>query len=249
MFIQRRITAAGGRTSPATVAVAVIAALAATACAPATGHPGGTGAGAGDSSAPVATSRSEVTAGSATRPDRTTAGTPASGVALARPGSVGSCAAERRWGTGARAGGTAMSIAPLYRVRVGRHGCFDRVVFDINGPEPVGFSARYVPVVTADGSGAPVPVAGRAVLELVVRAPVHGADSQGHQPWVSTPAVGQDLVAPARLAGWASLNAVAFAGSFEGQSTVAVGVRERRPFRVWISGGQQYRHVVLDIAH
>jgi hypothetical protein len=41
---------------------------------------------------------------------------------------------------------------------------------------------------------------------------------------------------------------VAFAGSFEGQTTVAVGVRERRPFRVWISGERHYRHVVLDIA-
>jgi hypothetical protein len=249
MFTPRRITAAGRPISPAAIAVAVIAALTAVACAPATGHTGGTAAGAGDSAASVATSRSEVPAGSASGPDRTTAGKGASGAAPARPDAAGSCAAERRWGTGARAGGTAMTAAPLYQVRVGRHGCFDRVVFDINGPEPVGFSARYVPVVTADGSGAPVPVTGGAVLEVVVRAPVNGDDSQGHQPWVSPPAVGQGLVAPARLAGWASLTSVAFAGSFEGQSTVAVGVRDRRPFRVWISGGQHYRHVVLDIAH
>jgi hypothetical protein len=249
MFTQRRITAAGRRTSPATIAVAIVAALAAAACAPATERAGGTGAGADDPAAPVATSRSQVTAGSASGPNRTTASTPASGVARPRPSSVDSCAAERRWGTGARAGGTAMTAAPLYRVRIGRHGCFDRVVFDINGPEPVGFSARYVPVVAADGSGVAVPVTGRAVLELVVRAPITGADSQGHQPWVSPPAVGQDMVGPARLAGWVSLTGVAFAGSFEGQSTVAVGVRDRRPFRVWISGGQHYRHVVLDIAH
>jgi hypothetical protein len=105
-----------------------------------------------------------------------------------------------------------------------------------------------VPVVTADGSGAPVPVTGGAVLEIVVRAPVRGADNQGHQPGVSPPAIGEDLVAPAGLAGWASLTQVAFAGSFEGQTTVAVGVRERRPFQVWISGERHYRHVVLDIA-
>ena len=106
-----------------------------------------------------------------------------------------------------------------------------------------------MPVVTVDGSGAPVPVKGGAALEVVVRGPVQGTDNQGHQPWVSPPTLGQDLVAPAKLADWASLQQVAFAGSFEGQTTVAVGLRERRPFRVWISSEPHYRRVVLDIAH
>ena len=106
-----------------------------------------------------------------------------------------------------------------------------------------------MPVVTADGSGEPVPVEGRAAFEVVVRGPVLGADNQGHQPSVGPPALGTDLVAPAELAGWASLTQVAFAGSFEGQTTVAVGVRDKRPFRVWTSGDQGYRHVIIDIAH
>jgi hypothetical protein len=142
-----------------------------------------------------------------------------------------------------------MTSAALYRVRAGRHRCYDRVVFDLNGSEAVGYTAKYVPVVRADGSGAPVPINGGAVLEVVVRGPVQGSDNQGHQPWASPPALGQDLVAPATLAGWASLTRVAFAGSFEGQTTVAVGLRESRPFRVWVSGERHYRHVVLDIAH
>jgi hypothetical protein len=250
MLAQHRITAAARRTWPASIAVAITATLAAVACAPATGHPGNTGASAADPAVPSAASRPEVTAGSATGRDPTTPGRPASGVAVPRPVStVGSCAAQRRWGTGARGGGTAMTAAALYRVRAGGHSCYDRVVFDLNGPAAVGYTARYVPVVTADGSGAPVPVTGRAVLEVVVRAPVQGTDSQGHQPWVRPPAVGEDLVAPAKLASRTSLTQVAFAGSFEGQTTVAVGVRERRPFRVWISGEPHYRHVVLDIAH
>jgi hypothetical protein len=247
MFAQHRITAAVRRTSPAAIAVAAATALAAGACAPATGHPGNTGAGA----PPAATSSSARTAGSATGRDPTPETKPAPGVASypRRPAStIRSCAAEQRWGTQPRAGSTAMTAAPLYQVRAGRHGCYDRVVFDLNGPEPVGYTARYVPLVTADGSGAPVPVTGGAVLEIVVRAPIHGADGQGHQPGVSPPAIGEDLVAPARLAGWASLTQVAFAGSFEGQTTVAVGVRETRPFRIWTSSERHYRHVVLDIA-
>jgi hypothetical protein len=215
------------------------------------GHPDNTGAGAGAGAAPAAASRSQVPAGSATGRDPSPTAAPAPGVSVTpRPASTaGSCAAEHRWGTAPRAGSTAMTPAALYRVRAGRHSCYDRVVFDLNGGEAVGYTARYVPVVTADGSGEPVSVDGRAVLEVVVRAPVRGTDSQGHQPSVGPPAVGEDLVAPAKLAGWASLTEVAFAGSFEGQTTLAVGVRERRPFRVWISGEQHYRHVVLDIAH
>jgi hypothetical protein len=140
-----------------------------------------------------------------------------------------------------------MSPAALYLVRAGRHACYDRVVFDVNGPYPVGFVARYVPVVTSDPRGEAVPVAGNAALEVVVRAPMR--DAEGHQPLRPEPDIGDALVAPETLHGWDSLRAVTFAGSFEGQSTVAVGVGEERPFRVWVIGDESYRHVILDIAH
>jgi len=142
-----------------------------------------------------------------------------------------------------------MSAAPLYLVRVGQHPCYDRVVFDVNGPDAVGYSVRYVPLVQADGSGKPVPVAGGAALEVVVRASILGTDSQGHRPGSRVPAVGEDLVAPSRVAGWSSVRQVAFAGSFEGQTTAAVGVRDRLPFRVFVTTDRSYRHVVLDVSH
>ncbi|HZC54159.1 MAG TPA: hypothetical protein VE441_16910 [Mycobacterium sp.] len=142
-----------------------------------------------------------------------------------------------------------MTTAPLYLVRVGRHACFDRVVFDLNGGAAVGYTAGYVPVVKADPSATPVPVAGRAALQVVIRGPIYGTDSQGHQPWRGAPAVGAHLVAPATLAGWPALTEVTFAGSFEGQTTIAIGVRDKRPFRVWVSSEHNYQHVVVDIAH
>jgi hypothetical protein len=92
-----------------------------------------------------------------------------------------------------------MSPAALYLVRAGRHTCYDRVVFDVNGPYEVGFVARYVPVVTSDARGDPVPVAGNAALEVVVRAPT--TDAEGHQPLQPEPAVGNALVAPETIAG------------------------------------------------
>jgi hypothetical protein len=191
----------------------------------------------------------KTTAPKTTAP-RVTAGYAGLGTSSVRRGpSSAACLPEKKWGIGPKGGGTAMSTSALYLTRAGRHDCYDRVVFDINGSQAVSFVARYVPVVLADGSGQRVPVPGRAALEVIVRAPILGADSQGHQPWRTVPRVAQDLVAPSAVSGWSSLRAVRFAGSFEGQTTVAVGVRERRPFRVWVRSEQGYKHVVLDIAH
>ena len=159
------------------------------------------------------------------------------------------CAEANNWGTGSRDGGTVLTPAPVYLARAGQHDCYDRVVFDLNGPADVGYRAKYVPIVRADASGAPVPVAGGAALQVVVRGPIYGADNQGHQPWRQPPAVGQDLIAPTEIAGWASLTEVRFAGSSEGQTTFAIGVRDQHPFRVSMTTDQNYAHVIVDIAH
>jgi len=188
-----------------------------------------------------------ATAGSASGPS--SAGTSARTEPVADPSGKGAACATQAWGTSAKDGSPLLSPAPLYLVRVGQHPCYDRVVFDVNGREPVGYSARYVPVVQADGSGKPVPVAGRAALEVVVRAPILGTDSPGHQPGSRVPAVGEDLVAASRMAGWTSVRQVSYAGSFEGQTTTAIGVRARLPFRVFVTGDLGYRHIVVDIAH
>lgn len=173
-----------------------------------------------------------------------------------RGAALAGCLREKRWGTGPQVGSTGsrvdsneMSPSALYLTRVGRHACYDRVVFDINGPQAVSAVARYVPFVLADGSGQVVPVPGRAALEVIVRAPVLGADNEGHQPWRKVPPVGQNLVASSEISGWSSLRAVKFAGSFEGQTTMAVGARERLPFRVSVTSERLHQHVVLDISH
>jgi hypothetical protein len=172
-----------------------------------------------------------------------TAPTPAVSGSAPRGGPARSpCPTERNWTADAKSGGDAMSLSALYLTRVGQHACYDRVVFEIIGPrhaevpDTVGFTARYVPVVTADPSGEPVPVAGHAVLEVTIKAPLYGADDQG-----------LSLITPAKITDSGSLTAVAFAGSFEDQTTLAVGVRDRRPFRIWVSTDQGYQHVILDI--
>ena len=146
-----------------------------------------------------------------------------------------------------------MAPDELYLVRAGRHDCYDRVVFDINGVIPgagvAGYAVSYVQgEVAADASGEPVPTAGDAALQVVVRAPIFGTVS-GHQPGRPTPRVGDDFYSAAQLRSWDSLKQVTFAGSFEGQTTIAVGVPAQRPFRVGSLERDGYTHVYVDIAH
>ncbi len=52
------------------------------------------------------------------------------------------------------------SMATVEDVRAGRHGCFDRLVFDLAG-DIGGYFVSYVPQATMDGSGDPIPLRGR----------------------------------------------------------------------------------------
>ena len=122
-----------------------------------------------------------------------------------------------------------MGTGELDTIRTGRHECFDRLVVDIDGP-PAGYHVSYVDEVTADGSGFVVPTPGGARIQLVVRHPSY------HTPALPS------------VSGFSTFRSVTWAGSFEGQSTLGLGVRARLPFRVFtIEGG--HGRIVLDVAH
>lgn len=162
----------------------------------------------------------------------------AAGAALiASPATVGAGTASASSSCGITWGSLPKTSAPFAvgrvdGVRAGRHACFDRLVIDSTGRAP-GFDVRYVSTVTADGSGFPVPVAGGARLAVVV-----------HQGATSIPPV------PA-VAGFTTFRQVKWAGSFEGYTTVALGVRARLPHRVFTihDAATNRSRVVVDVAH
>jgi hypothetical protein len=188
----------------------------------------------GEQSTPTASASSLTTP----RPER-----PAAPVAAR---AAAGCATA--WGTGAKSTGTRMSAAELYQVRAGRHACFDRLVFDVNGTAAVDASVRYVRTVLSDPAGRPVKVSGHAALQVVVRAPYLGTGSSGHQPYRRVPNVGARLVPASTLSGLAVVRDVRFAGTFEGITTAAVGVSKRLPVRVFVTREHGVRHVVVDVA-
>jgi len=158
-------------------------------------------------------------------------------VAATAPAAIGATTASAApycgitWGSVAKSS-TAMKMTSVKTVRAGRHTCYDRLVIDHKGPA-TGYDVGYVSQVTQDGSGFPVAVAGGAKLQVITRA---GATARPAMPNVS---------------GFATFRQVVWAGSFEGQSTVGLGVRARLPFRAFTlndtaTGTSQ---LVIDVAH
>jgi hypothetical protein len=146
-----------------------------------------------------------------------------------------------RWGSQPKDVST-MSAGSLVNVRAGRHKCFDRLVLDSDG-DLKGYSVRYVDQVRADGSGHAVPVRGGARIAVVATAPAH--DDAGQATY--RPAKDSRLV---NVSGWRTFRQLAWAGTFEGQTTVGLGVRARLPFRVFLLDGPGAgSRLVVDVAH
>lgn len=173
-------------------------------------------------------------------------------VAIAAPAVAGSSSAPRTASTAAAScpsgwgslpeANSRMTPAPVTAVRSGRHACFDRIVVDIRGRAP-GYSVSYVKNVYTDGAGFLVPLRGGAKLEVVVRAPSY--DDNGKPTYL--PKNSKELT---NVAGYNTLRQVAYAGSFEGQTTIGVGVRARLPFRVFtLAGPGSNTRLVIDVAH
>lgn len=138
------------------------------------------------------------------------------------------------WGSQDRSNPT-MVTSPFTAVRSGQHQCFDRIVVDLAGPA-AGYRVGYVPAVYEDGSGFPVPLRGSAYLQVVILAPAY-----------DVPANRSEVV---DVTGYRTLRQVAWANSFEGQTTLGVGVRGRLPFRVFtLDGPGGNSRVVVDVAH
>lgn len=138
---------------------------------------------------------------------------------------------------------TAPGGGELAGVRAGRHACYDRLVLDVRGGQARTYWVSYVDQVRTDGAGMVVPLRGGAKLSVTVAVPAY--DAAGRPTY--RPANRAEL---ANVAGYRTFRQVAWAGSFEGNSTVGLGVRARLPFRVLtLAGPGTGSRLVIDVAH
>ena len=143
--------------------------------------------------------------------------------------------------------GPALTYVPsgsdsVYNVRTGRHSCYDRLVVDVSGP--IGsYNVRYVPRILSDGGGILVPTRGAATLRI-------GMMNSGYDPYRTPTYVPANENELTRVTGYRTFRQVVWAGSYEGYSTIGIGVRARLPFRVFVlSGPGSNSRLVVDVAH
>jgi hypothetical protein len=170
-------------------------------------------------------------------------------IALAVPAQAAGPYCGITWGSMVKQGPAGTEPAAgqtLTDIRAGQHTCFDRLVLDVRGSVPRSWRVEYVGSVTEDGSGREVPLRGGAALQIVAGVSDH--DTAAGPTY--TPENREEL---ADVAGFSTFRQVAWAGSFEGLTTVGLGVRARLPFRVFTlsgaAGSNPGARLVVDVAH
>ncbi|WP_455567648.1 AMIN-like domain-containing (lipo)protein [Streptomyces bobili] len=146
------------------------------------------------------------------------------------------------WGSIAKtySAGTMESVR---NARTGQHTCYDRLVIDVPGATAaqLGYTVQYVTRLYQDGSGRYIPVAGGAILEVRVTAPAYDPDT-GTPTY---PARASRPLPGVNITGYRTFRDTRYAGSFEGDTQLGLGVRARLPFRVLPLDGR----LVIDVAH
>jgi len=170
-------------------------------------------------------------------------GAPASALASAANAKTTACAATTaHWGSLTKSLGR-MSPAPITNVRAGRHTCFDRLVVDVRG-NGLGYTVRYASQVLSQGQGAVIPLRGGAKLDVVITAPTYNINT-GRSTF--SPANLRELV---NVGGFSTFRQIASGGSFEGFTSIGLGVRARLPMRAFIlAGAGTGSRLVIDVAH
>lgn len=123
-------------------------------------------------------------------------------------------------------------------IRTGRHEGFDRVVYELGGEGTPGWRVGYVDEPLQQGSGNEVPVAGDAVLQVLIDGSAYPFDSGVEQ---------YDGPDPVLAEAGGSVVEVSGSGVFEGVTQSFIGVAAHgTPFSVYSLTGPT--RVVIDVA-
>jgi hypothetical protein len=167
-------------------------------------------------------------------------------VLLAPAGPAAAAYCGITWGSLAKSGIHDADYDTLRNVRAGRHTCYDRLVIDLADAQ--GFSAYSVRYGTAyaEGSGAPLSLRG---TDMRIELRTHAQDPVTGKP-TFVPAKRSEVV---DVSGFRTFRQVAWGGSYEGHTTLGLGVRARLPFRVTVLAGAPGHpdgaRVIVDVAH
>ncbi len=120
--------------------------------------------------------------------------------------------------------GPAAGSPRLVAIRTGTHPGYDRIAFDFDGPAAPGYTIKYVPQITRDGSGAAVTLTGAAFLQVVFTpAAAHDMNGAVTVSPVPTNPVNTSFTA---------LKSYVMSGDFEGYVSFGLGQQSKAGFKV-----------------
>jgi hypothetical protein len=165
------------------------------------------------------------------------------GVGMTAPASAAVC--EAAWDSLDKSGGT-LSPAPIFTSRVGQQTCYDSFVVEVNGPAS-GYRVGYTDEVYSEGQGLPLsPYIGPhgALIGIHLLDPAYDINTgQSTYPYRPTQRV-------ANVTGFQTFRGVVYGGSFESNTTFALGVRARLPFQVLVLPGPgTHTRFVINVRH
>ena len=121
-----------------------------------------------------------------------------------------------------------MSALTGAAMRVGRHDCYERFVFEMTGSgETPGWTVAYRDPMTGQGSGEPIDLLGEADLEIIVRVTTVPEFEGRPEEW--PPFTGPDDLV---TSGFLALREARNLFAYEGVTQIGLGVDQERPFRV-----------------
>jgi hypothetical protein len=141
------------------------------------------------------------------------------------------------WSTGPRVTAVTDPTTQLTGYRAAEQASFDRMVFQFRGRIP-GYGVRYVPALTQDPSGQPIPLQGGAVLRVVLQHASTSPRPDGGPVPSLVGTITPDL---------SSLKQVKAAGDFEDHLGFGLGLDHQVAFRVLTLSDPS--RVVIDVAH
>lgn len=200
-----------------------------------------------DQPTPVATAseRTPTATGAASSP---AASVPPASVTGSASGTMNQAPAA---GATADASGAAPQVTPsaggvraavVQQIRAAEQGGFDRVTVEFQGTFGA-WQARYVPAVTEDPTGDPVPLEGEAFIQLVIQNATFDNlfQAEGGVPHVAYS--GPRMISP----GLPTVRQVAGAGDFEAVLSLGIGVSKQAGMRAYRL--ENPSRLVIDIAH
>lgn len=127
----------------------------------------------------------------------------------------------------------APTIPTLVGIRAAHHPTYDRIVFDFRDGLPASQQVGYVPELIGDASGLPIPIAGRAILQVGFQQ-ANAHDDTG------------TATAPDRVAfALPNIMTAVQSGDFEAVTTYGIGLAQREPFTVFTLTDPD--RVVIDV--